>query len=118
MPRRGFEAEESRPHDRHRPREKTLESAHDLSVREYSLLDVLGRQHDGEGGHLQVADAVVLSDVTDVGRTLLEQARPTNEKALREALDQAATHKGMGSSPPTYGARTRAPRIGCAHGRS
>ncbi|EDY60434.1 MULTISPECIES: hypothetical protein [Streptomyces] len=89
--------------------EKALQSAHDLSVREYSLLDVLGRQHDGEGGHLQmkqVADAAVLSqsflcptnrrgiytDVTDTGRILLELARPTNEKALREALDQAATH--------------------------
>ncbi|MBS2551700.1 MarR family transcriptional regulator [Catenulispora sp. NL8] len=38
--------------------------AHDLSVREYSLLDVLSAQHDGDGGHLrmnQVADAVVLS---------------------------------------------------------
>jgi DNA-binding MarR family transcriptional regulator len=37
---------------------------HGLSSREYSLLDVLSRQHDGEGGHLQmkqVADAVVLS---------------------------------------------------------
>ncbi|WP_328642471.1 MULTISPECIES: MarR family transcriptional regulator [Streptomyces] len=106
--------------------ERALQSGHDLSVREYSLLDVLGRQHDGEGGHLQmkqVADAVVLSqsattrlvtrledrgllsrylcptdrrgiytDVTEAGRTLLEQARPTNEKALREALDQAATN--------------------------
>ncbi|WP_318199402.1 MarR family winged helix-turn-helix transcriptional regulator [Streptomyces sp. SCL15-4] len=44
--------------------ERALQSAHDLSVREYSLLDVLSRQHDGEGGHLQmkqVADAVVLS---------------------------------------------------------
>lgn len=33
-------------------------------MRAYSLLDVLSRQHDGEGGHLQmkqVADAVVLS---------------------------------------------------------
>ncbi len=33
-------------------------------MREYSLLDVLSRQHDREGGHLQmkqVADAVVLS---------------------------------------------------------
>ncbi|MEU6347093.1 MarR family transcriptional regulator [Streptomyces sp. NPDC046977] len=38
--------------------------AHGLSVREYSLLGVLSKQHDGEGGHLQmkqVADAVVLS---------------------------------------------------------
>ncbi|MFC9623921.1 MarR family winged helix-turn-helix transcriptional regulator [Streptomyces sp. NPDC056930] len=44
--------------------ERALQSEHGLSVREYSLLDVLSRQHDGEGGHLQmkqVADAVVLS---------------------------------------------------------
>ncbi|MFI8088965.1 MarR family winged helix-turn-helix transcriptional regulator [Streptomyces sp. NPDC086080] len=44
--------------------ERALQSRHDLSVREYSLLDVLSRQHDDEGGHLQmkqVADAVVLS---------------------------------------------------------
>ncbi len=44
--------------------ERALQSAHGLSVREYSLLDVLSRQHDGEGGHLQMkqaADAVVLS---------------------------------------------------------
>jgi DNA-binding MarR family transcriptional regulator len=39
-------------------------AVHDLSVREYSLLDVLSRQHNGEGGHLQmkqVTEAVVLS---------------------------------------------------------
>lgn len=44
--------------------EHALQGPHDLSVREYSLLDVLSRQHDGTGGHLrmnQVADAVVLS---------------------------------------------------------
>ncbi|PWI45058.1 MarR family transcriptional regulator [Streptomyces sp. ICBB 8177] len=44
--------------------ERALQSGHDLSVREYSLLDVLSRQHNDEGGHLrmnQVADAVVLS---------------------------------------------------------
>jgi DNA-binding MarR family transcriptional regulator len=44
--------------------ERALQAEHDLSVREYSLLDVLSRQHNGEGGHLQmkqVADAVVLS---------------------------------------------------------
>ncbi|MEU3499688.1 MarR family transcriptional regulator, partial [Streptomyces hundungensis] len=44
--------------------ERALQSGHDLSVREYSLLDVLSRQHSGPGGHLQmkqVADAVVLS---------------------------------------------------------
>lgn len=44
--------------------ERALQALHGLSVREYSLLDVLSRQHGGEGGHLQmkqVADAVVLS---------------------------------------------------------
>ncbi|MGW3729567.1 MarR family winged helix-turn-helix transcriptional regulator [Streptomyces sp. F001] len=44
--------------------ERALQAEHGLSVREYSLLDVLSRQHDGDGGHLQmkqVADAVVLS---------------------------------------------------------
>ncbi|MFE7469370.1 MarR family winged helix-turn-helix transcriptional regulator [Streptomyces sp. NPDC057499] len=44
--------------------ERALQAGHGLSVREYSLLDVLSRQHDGEGGHLQmkqVADSVLLS---------------------------------------------------------
>ncbi|WP_042381426.1 MarR family winged helix-turn-helix transcriptional regulator [Streptacidiphilus melanogenes] len=104
--------------------ERALQARHDLSVREYSLLDVLSRQHDGEGGHLQmkqVADAVVLSqsattrlvtrledrgllarylcptdrrgiytDVSETGLQLLKEARPTNDAALREALDDAA----------------------------
>ncbi|MEV0850070.1 MarR family transcriptional regulator [Streptomyces sp. NPDC049954] len=104
--------------------ERALQAGHQLSVREYSLLDVLSRQHDGEGGHLQmrqVAEAVVLSqsattrlvtrledrgllsrylcptdrrgiytDVSDAGRDLLEEARPTNDAALRAALDDAA----------------------------
>ncbi|WP_455352986.1 MarR family winged helix-turn-helix transcriptional regulator [Streptomyces sp. SYSU K217416] len=104
--------------------ERALQTHHDLSVREYSLLDVLSRQHNGPGGHLrmhQVADSVVLSqsattrlvsrledrgllsrylcdtdrrgiytDVTEAGLTLLAQARPTNDTALREALDAAA----------------------------
>lgn len=104
--------------------ERALQARHSLSVREYSLLDVLSRQHDGDGGHLQmkqVADAVVLSqsattrlvtrledrgllarylcptdrrgiytNVTEAGLKLLEEARPTNDAALREALDKAA----------------------------
>lgn len=44
--------------------ERALLTGHGLSVREFSLLNVLSRQHGGEGGHLnmkQVADAVVLS---------------------------------------------------------
>ncbi|MEV4679653.1 MarR family winged helix-turn-helix transcriptional regulator [Streptomyces kurssanovii] len=103
---------------------RALEAKHNLSVREYSLLDVLSRQHSGEGGHLQmkqVADAVVLSqsattrlvtrledrgllarylcptdrrgiytDVSEAGLQLLSEARPTNDAALREALDEAA----------------------------
>ncbi|MER7716363.1 MarR family transcriptional regulator [Streptomyces flaveolus] len=111
--------------------ERALQSKHDLSVREYSLLDVLSRQHDGDGGHLQmkqVADAVVLSqsattrlvtrledrhllsrylcptdrrgiytDVTEAGLKLLEEARPTNDTALREALDEAAKNPELAS---------------------
>ncbi|MBT2378212.1 MarR family transcriptional regulator [Streptomyces sp. CB00316] len=104
--------------------ERALQSGHGLSVREYSLLDVLSRQHSGPGGHLQmkqVADAVVLSqsattrlvtrlenrglltrylcdtdrrgiytDVTEAGLTLLAEARPTNDSALRAALGEAS----------------------------
>ncbi|MFE5792649.1 MarR family winged helix-turn-helix transcriptional regulator [Streptomyces sp. NPDC056503] len=111
--------------------ERALQSGHDLSAREYSLLDVLSRQHDGEGGHLQmkqVADAVVLSqsattrlvtrmedrgllsrylcptdrrgiytDVTPAGRELLDEARPTNDTALRQALDEAAGNPELAS---------------------
>ncbi|MGW0737435.1 MarR family winged helix-turn-helix transcriptional regulator [Streptomyces sp. NPDC002851] len=106
--------------------ERELQAKHRLSVREYSLLDVLSRQHDGPGGHLQmkqVADAVVLSqsattrlvtrledrgllsrylcptdrrgiytNVSEAGAALLAEARPTNDRALREALDEAATN--------------------------
>lgn len=104
--------------------ERALQHGHDLSAREFSLLDVLSRQHSGEGGHLrmnQVADAVVLSqsattrlvsrledrgllsrylcatdrrgiytEVTPDGVTLLKQARPTHDAALRKALDGAS----------------------------
>ncbi|MFD5437469.1 MarR family winged helix-turn-helix transcriptional regulator [Kitasatospora sp. NPDC127067] len=111
--------------------ERALQTGHDLSVREYSLLDVLSRQHDGEGGHLQmkqVADAVVLSqsattrlvtrledrgllarylcptdrrgiytNVSEDGLKLLERARPTNDAALREALDEAARNPELTS---------------------
>ncbi|MEU1674010.1 MarR family transcriptional regulator [Streptomyces roseifaciens] len=104
--------------------ERALQAAHGLSVREFSVLDVLSRQHDGEGGHLrmnEVSEAVVLSqsattrlvnrledrglltrylcltdrrgiytDVTEAGLALLEEARPTNDTALREALREAS----------------------------
>jgi len=44
--------------------ERALQAAHGLSAREYSLLALLSRQHNGTGGHLrmqQVADALALS---------------------------------------------------------
>ncbi|MET9337469.1 MarR family transcriptional regulator [Nonomuraea sp. NPDC003804] len=44
--------------------ERALQTAHDLSVREYSALVLLSAQHPGEGGHLmmnQLADAIGLS---------------------------------------------------------
>ncbi|MFJ6806312.1 MarR family winged helix-turn-helix transcriptional regulator [Streptomyces anulatus] len=109
--------------------ERALQAGHGLSAREYSLLDVLSRQHNGTGGHLQmkqVSDAVVLSqsattrlvtrledrglltrylcatdrrgiytDVTEAGLTLLEAARPTNDRALRAALDEAAENSEL-----------------------
>lgn len=109
--------------------ERALQAGHGLSVREYSLLDVLSRQHDGDGGHLQmkqVADAVVLSqsattrlvtrledrglltrylcptdrrgiytNVTEAGLSLLEEARPTHDAALREAIDEAAKNPAL-----------------------
>ncbi|MFT4113636.1 MarR family winged helix-turn-helix transcriptional regulator [Silvibacterium sp.] len=102
--------------------ERELQARHDLSVREFSLLNVLSRQSE-RGDHLhmkQVAEAVVLSqsattrlvtrleergllsralcdkdrrgiytDVTPSGLELLESARPTNQAALQEALDEA-----------------------------
>lgn len=102
--------------------ERALQPAHGISVREYSLLAVLGRQHDGDGGHLQmkeIAAAVALSqsattrlvarlesrgllaryicptdrrgvytDVSPEGRALLDAARPTNDAALEEVLEE------------------------------
>ncbi|MBL1096274.1 MarR family winged helix-turn-helix transcriptional regulator [Streptomyces coffeae] len=104
--------------------ERALQARHGLSVREFSVLNVLSGQHDGEGGHLQmkqVADSVALSqsattrlvtrledrdllsryicptdrrgiytNVSPEGLKLLEEARPTNDTALREALEDAA----------------------------
>lgn len=104
--------------------ERALLDSHGLSVREFSLLNVLSRQHSGDGGHLQmkqVADAVVLSqsattrlvtrleergllsrcfcpvdrrgiytNVTEQGHALLDAARPTNDAALHEALEEAS----------------------------
>lgn len=104
--------------------ERALQARHGLSVREFSVLNVLSGQHDGDGGHLQMkqlAESVVLSqsattrlvtrledrgllaryicptdrrgiytNVSPEGLKLLEEARPTNDAALREALQEAA----------------------------
>ncbi|MGV9351000.1 MarR family winged helix-turn-helix transcriptional regulator [Streptomyces spiralis] len=120
--------------------ERVLQAAHGLSVREFSVLDVLSRQHTGEGGHLrmqQLAEAVVLSqsattrlvnrleersllvrylcppdrrgiytDVTGAGRKLLDQARPTHDSALREALEKA--NKRLELSPLVSAVRSLA----------
>ncbi|MGW1072393.1 MarR family winged helix-turn-helix transcriptional regulator [Streptomyces sp. NPDC002537] len=109
--------------------ERALQSRHGLSVREFGVLDVLSRQHSGEGGHLrmnEVADSVVLSqsattrlvnrledrglltrylcltdrrgiytDVTEAGLALLAEARPTNDTALREALESASMREEL-----------------------
>lgn len=110
--------------------ERDLRAAHELSVIEYTVLDVLSRQEGAPqrgtdpDWHLrmqQLAGAVVLSqsattrlvtrledrgllrrylcptdrrgiytDVTEAGLALLAAARPTNEAALRAALEDAA----------------------------
>lgn len=44
--------------------ERALQKERGISVREFSLIEVLSRQHDGEGGHLtmsSLADSVALS---------------------------------------------------------
>ncbi|WP_052847527.1 MarR family winged helix-turn-helix transcriptional regulator [Streptomyces avicenniae] len=44
--------------------ERALQPAHALSTREYSVINVLSQQHDGDGGHFrmnELANAVVLS---------------------------------------------------------
>jgi hypothetical protein len=77
------------------------QSGHGLSVWECSLLDVLSRRHDGEGGRLQmkqVADAVV-TDVSDAGLRHLAEARPTNDAALHEALKEVARNPTDPSGP-------------------
>ncbi|MFJ5231785.1 MarR family winged helix-turn-helix transcriptional regulator [Kitasatospora sp. NPDC088391] len=127
--------------------ERALQAEHELSVREFSVLDVLSGQHDDTGGHFrmnQLADAVVLSqsattrlvtrledrgllgrylcptdrrgiytNVTEAGLALLAAARPTNDRALAEALDAAeqrpelaplaAVVRTLGAAPATTG---------------
>jgi len=98
-----------------------LEADHDLSVSEFTVLDVLGRQDDWHMRMQQLASAVVLSqsattrlvtrleergllarylcdtdrrgiysEVTVAGRELLDAARRTHDRALADALEEAA----------------------------
>ena len=82
--------------------ERALQARHELSVREYSLLDVLSGQHDGDGGHLrmtQVAEAVVLSQsattrlVTRLeDRGLLERYLcPTDRRGIYTEVTEAGS---------------------------
>jgi len=97
--------------------ERALQAAHDLSPREYSLLEVLSHQHDGEGGHLrmnQVADAVVLSQsattrlVTRLeDRGLLERYLcPTDRRGIYTNVTPAGLEL-LAQARPTHDAALR-----------
>ncbi len=105
---------------------QALEAGHDLSVSEFTVLDVLGRQDDWHMRMQQLANAVVLSqsattrlvtrleergllarylcatdrrgiysEVTPAGRELLDDARRTHDRALADALAEAADTPGL-----------------------
>lgn len=86
--------------------ERALQSRHGLSVREYSLLDVLSRQHEGAGGQLQmkqVADADVLSQSSTTRLvTRLE------DRGLRQASD-SSKRRVPHMAPPFARPSTRQP---------
>ncbi|WP_327286945.1 MarR family winged helix-turn-helix transcriptional regulator [Streptomyces sp. NBC_01198] len=97
--------------------ERALQAGHGLSVREFSLLDVLSRQHDGAGGRLQmkqVADAVVLSQsATTRLVTRLEErgllARylcPTDRRGIYTDVTPAGTDL-LAAARPTNNASLR-----------
>ncbi len=97
--------------------ERALQGKHDLSVREYSLLDVLSRQHNGEGGHLrmnQVADAVVLSQSATTrlvarleGRGLLTRYLcPTDRRGIYTDVTEAGLAL-LAQARPTHDAALR-----------
>ncbi|MEU1785730.1 MarR family transcriptional regulator [Streptomyces sparsogenes] len=82
--------------------ERVLETDHGLSAREYSLLDVLSRQHDGDGGHLQmkqVADALVLSQSATTRLVTRLEDRGLLSRYLcptdRRGIYTDVTHAGM-----------------------
>ncbi|QFZ21099.1 MarR family winged helix-turn-helix transcriptional regulator [Saccharothrix syringae] len=97
--------------------ERALQAGHDLSAREFSLLEVLSRQHSGEGGHLQmrqVADAVVLSQsATTRLVTRLEERGllsrylcPTDRRGIYTDVTEAGLAL-LAAARPTHGEALR-----------
>ncbi|WP_432044912.1 MarR family winged helix-turn-helix transcriptional regulator [Streptomyces asiaticus] len=92
--------------------EGALHTRHELSAREYAVLDVLSRQHDGDNGHLQmkqVADAVALSQSATTrlvarleDRELLSRYLcPTDRRGIYTNVTEAGLLL-LGQARPTY----------------
>lgn len=84
--------------------ERVMLAKHDLSVREFSLLNVLSRQHKGEGGHLQmkqVADAIVLSQSATTRLVTRLEERGLLARCFcpadRRGIYTTVTEKGIGT---------------------
>ncbi|WP_242587513.1 MarR family transcriptional regulator [Streptomyces sp. MST-110588] len=92
--------------------ERALQAGHGLSVREFSVLNVLSAQHDGPGGHLrmhQVADSVVLSQSATTRLVTRLEARGLLSRYLcpddRRGIYTDVTEKGcalLAEARPTH----------------
>jgi DNA-binding MarR family transcriptional regulator len=98
--------------------ERALERAHGLSLREYSLLDVLSRQHECQGEPLQmkqIADSVTLSQSATTRLVARLESRGLLLRRLCET-DRRSIHTGVTASGlalltearPTHDAALRA----------
>ena len=71
--------------------ERALQEAHGLSVREYSVLDVLSQQHKGPRGHFrmnELADAVDrLSEVPGVAAVILDRSDIVRHPLVQAIVD-------------------------------
>ncbi len=97
--------------------ERALQAEHGLSVREFSVLDVLSEQHDGDGGHFrmtQLSDAVVLSQsaTTRLVNRLEERGLltrylcPTDRRGIYTNVTKAG-HALLETARPTHDAALR-----------
>jgi DNA-binding MarR family transcriptional regulator len=97
--------------------ERALQAEHGLSVREFSVLDVLSEQHDGDGGHFrmtQLSDAVVLSQsaTTRLVNRLEERGLltrylcPTDRRGIYTNVTKAG-HALLEAARPTHDAALR-----------